>query len=219
MKNMVFAVHPDDETLGAGGTLVKLKSLGDENYWCILTGMGAAYSKEKIESRKLEIEKVKTLFGFKKVYQLPFEAAKLDSVPRIDLVSALENCIKEVKPERIFIPFKYDSHSDHKIAYQALSVFFKSFRYPFVKEIYIMETISETDFSVMDVREKFNPNCFFDVTEQFDQKINILKVYASELGEHPFPRSLKTIESLARYRGSLAGVDLAEAFMLIKKIN
>ena len=34
---LVIAVHPDDETLGCGGTLLKHKKKGERIYWLILT--------------------------------------------------------------------------------------------------------------------------------------------------------------------------------------
>ena len=37
-KVLCVAVHPDDETLGCGGTLLKHKANGDEIYWLLLTG-------------------------------------------------------------------------------------------------------------------------------------------------------------------------------------
>ncbi|MDP4698838.1 MAG: hypothetical protein NWS66_02750, partial [Saprospiraceae bacterium] len=58
-----------------------------------------------------------------------------------------------------------------------------------------------------------------DVTGHFAEKIAIMKVYASELAEHPFPRSIRNIEALATYRGASAGVEYAEAFQLIKFID
>ena len=39
MKNnkvLIIAVHPDDETLGCGGTILKHKENGDQIYWLIL---------------------------------------------------------------------------------------------------------------------------------------------------------------------------------------
>ena len=46
-----------------------------------------------------------------------------------------------------------------------------------------------------------------------------MKVFKSELGKHPFPRSIKNIEALATYRGAIAGVKYAEAFQLLKYID
>ena len=47
----------------------------------------------------------------------------------------------------------------------------------------------------------------------------MMKVYESEIGEHPFPRSLRNIEALATYRGASVGVNYAEAFQIIKFID
>ena len=38
-KILCVAVHPDDETLGAGGSLLRWKQEGNEIYWLILTKM------------------------------------------------------------------------------------------------------------------------------------------------------------------------------------
>ena len=46
-----------------------------------------------------------------------------------------------------------------------------------------------------------------------------MKIYESELGEHPFPRSLKNIKALSIFRGATVGVEYAEAFQLIKFID
>ena len=45
MKNkvLVIAVHPDDETLGCGGTLLKHKANGDDIYWLIVTTIKSGY--------------------------------------------------------------------------------------------------------------------------------------------------------------------------------
>ncbi|MCI8314828.1 MAG: PIG-L family deacetylase [Lachnospiraceae bacterium] len=41
MKIMVISPHPDDETLGAGGSLLKLKHLGNKIYWLNITDANA----------------------------------------------------------------------------------------------------------------------------------------------------------------------------------
>ena len=46
-------------------------------------------------------------------------------------------------------------------------------------------------------------------------KLEIMKIYESEIGDFPFPRSEKTITSLASFRGSQSGYEAAEAFELV----
>ena len=40
MRVLVVAPHPDDETLGCGGTLLRHKNEGDMIYWNIVTSAG-----------------------------------------------------------------------------------------------------------------------------------------------------------------------------------
>ena len=59
-KVIVISAHPDDETLGVGGTLLKHRESGDELYWIIVTGISesAGFAKTRVESRRVEIDKV-----------------------------------------------------------------------------------------------------------------------------------------------------------------
>ena len=45
-----------------------------------------------------------------------------------------------------------------------------------------------------------------------NKKINIMKIYSSEISKHPFPRSKRAIISLAVLRGTQSGFKYAEAF-------
>ena len=47
------------------------------------------------------------------------------------------------------------------------------------------------------------------------KKLNILKIYKSEIKKHPFPRSIDSIKSLAILRGSQSGCKYAEAFNIM----
>ena len=61
----------------------------------------------------------------------------------------------------------------------------------------------------------FSPNVFVNISQYIDNKIETMKIYDGEMGEFPFPRSEKTIRSLAALRGSQSGFDSAEAFELV----
>ena len=81
MKSLVISPHPDDEVLGAGGTLFKRKQSKKSNllYWIIVTKLKANTPKKIILKKSNEIKKVSKFFGFKKVFQLNFTTTELDS--------------------------------------------------------------------------------------------------------------------------------------------
>ena len=93
----------------------------------------------------------------------------------------------------------------------------KSFRHPYLNESYFYETLSETNFNFL---TNFNANTFENISTFLKQKIEIMKIYRSEIKKHPFPRSEDSIKSLAILRGSQAKFKYAEGFQLIfKKIK
>lgn len=217
---IVIAAHPDDETLGAGGALLKHIDQGDEVYWIIATSVfeNQGFSKERIDSRKREIEQVQELFAFKKVFVLDYPTMTLSSQSLLTLVPKISSIFLEVKPEIIYCVNRSDAHSDHRILFDAVMACTKSFRYPFIEEVLMYECISETEFAPALSEKVFIPNYFIDISQYMEKKLAIMRIFSSELGEHPFPRSERNIKALATFRGASVGVEYAEAFQLIKKI-
>jgi len=58
-----------------------------------------------------------------------------------------------------------------------------------------------------------------NITNFMELKLELAQIYASELGEHPFPRSIRNIKALATFRGGFAGVEYAEAFQIVHIID
>ncbi|MEO6901892.1 MAG: PIG-L family deacetylase [Bacteroidia bacterium] len=221
MKVIVISAHPDDEVIGCGGTLIKHKANGDEIYWVIITNIfqNQGFSPERIESRQIEIEKVKNMMGFSGVYKLDYPTMNLTSDSINTLIPKISTIFNEVQPEIIYVMNRSDAHSDHRITFDAVAACTKSFRYPFIKRVLMYECISETEFAPALPERIFQPNYFVDITNYFNEKIKIMNVYDSELGQHPFPRSVRNIGALATFRGASVGVEYAEAFQLIKFID
>lgn len=218
MKNkiLVLAAHPDDETLGCGGTLLKHKAAGDSTHWLIATTISEEHGYYK--TREQEIERVNQLYDFDSVHNLRLKTMQVDEYSMTDLIGKISAVIQEVQPNIIYLPFKSDVHSDHRKLFEAAFSCTKSFRYPFIKKIYMMETLSETEFAPSTKEDSFVPNVFVDITPYIEKKLEIMRVFSSEIGEHPFPRSERNIRALATLRGATAGCEYAESFMLLKKI-
>ncbi|WP_440681199.1 PIG-L deacetylase family protein [Candidatus Pelagibacter sp. HIMB1623] len=219
MKNkiLVVAVHPDDETLGCGGTLLKHKANNDKIHWLICTNINKNHKYYK--KRQKEINKVSKLFNFESVHNLQLETTKIDKYNISEIIEKISKVINKIKPNIIYLPFKEDVHTDHKKIFEASYSCTKSFRYPFIKKIYMMETLSETEFAPSTKKDSFIPNTFVDINKYIEKKIQIMKVFKSEIGKHPFPRSVRSIKALASFRGSTSGCKFAESFILLKEIK
>ena len=218
-KALFIAVHPDDETLGCGGTILKHKDNGDDIYWLIITSPtknhSASYSDEFIEERRRLVNKIASEYTFDKTYSLDFPTQCIHQLDLLDMIKQIDKVITEIKPTIIYTMFNNDVHSDHRRAFEAVYSCTKSFRKPYIQKIYMFEALSETEFALSTQTTSFSPNVFVNITKYMSKKLEIMKMYKTEVMDAPYPRSLSSIEALARVRGSRAGVQYAEAFMLL----
>lgn len=216
-KVLVVAPHPDDETLGCGGTLLKHKNSGDKIYWMIVTNIQSkdGWPEEEVQKRQKEIHQVADMYGFEKIFKLDFPTTMLDTIPYNDLIAKMSAVIQEVKPSIVYLPNRSDVHTDHQVTFKVAVSCCKNFRAPFINKILMYECLSETEFAPALREDAFTLNVFVDISEYFNRKLEIFKVYGSEVMEPPFPRSIETVTSLARYRGSRIGKEYGEAFYLL----
>ena len=218
MRTLVIAPHPDDETLGVGGTLLRRKSEQATVAWLIVTQISieSGWSAEKVRQRDEEIARVAELFGFDEKFVLHFPTTQLDRVPMSDLVAGISNVFKSFEPEEVYVPHPSDIHTDHRAVFNAVASCTKWFRHPYLKRVLAYETLSETDFG-LGTDQGFRPNVFMDIEQFLDGKLQAMDVYKSELGAFPFPRSHEAIRALAAVRGVAAGFRAAEAFELLRE--
>ena len=177
-----------------------------------------SWSSDQKLKREREIEQVREGLGITSdhLFELNFPTAELDQVPLGDLINSISVVFKQFQPEEVFLPHPGDIHSDHRITFEATSACTKWFRYPSVKRILTYETLSETDFSLYQYSGDFRPNLFVDISDYLKKKLDLISIYDSEVGEHPFPRSLESIRAQTILRGAQRGVFAAEAFHILK---
>ena len=216
-KVLIVAPHPDDETLGCGGTILKHKANGDEIYWLIVTNISQDYGwdEERVKERQKEIDKATIGYGFDETFKLDFPTTRLDEVPMGNIISKISEVFNKIKPNILYVNNRSDIHTDHQVTFQAIMSCSKNFRYPFIKKILMYETLSETEFAPALNEFTFTSNVFIDISEYFRKKLDIMKIYDSEIMSSNLPRSLSSIEALARFRGSRIGKKYAESFILI----
>ena len=69
------------------------------------------------------------------------------------------------------------------------------------------------------IEKKLFPQIIMKIFQIFYLKRNAMKIYKIELKNFPFPRSIESIDALAKYRGSQIGKKAAESFELLKNIE
>jgi N-acetylglucosamine malate deacetylase 1 len=216
LKVIVIAPHPDDETLGCGGSLLKHIEKKDEVSWIIVTSMteSTGYSKEAILNRSSEIHKVSSKYNFKNLIKLDVPTTQVDQISTSKLVEKFSKTFQKLEPNLVYMPFYDDVHTDHKTISSSILSNIKWFRHNYIKKVLMYETVSETEFNFNSI-SGFKPNVFNDITNFLNEKLDIIKIYKSEIREFPFPRSEKNIKSLSFFRGAQSGFGAAEAFQLV----
>jgi LmbE family N-acetylglucosaminyl deacetylase len=213
MRVLVIAPHPDDETLGCGGTLLKHIAAGDSVSWVIVAkAHEPRWPADLIARRERHIEQVSAAYGFAKRFRLTFPTARLDTVP----LEALMDAVNE-----IVAVHAGDIHSDHRVVFEATMSAVKSFNSANkgVSRLLSYETISSTDAAPAAPATVFLPNVYCDITPFLERKLEIMSLYEGEVHPYPLPRALESIRALARFRGATVACEYAEAFMLLRELR
>lgn len=209
---LIFAPHNDDELLGAGGTILKLSKNGYEVTVCEITSGPTC---QKIQSEAKEAHKV---LGVRNSVFLNLPSCKLEEMSKTEMNRAFCKVVADIKPMIVMIPHYGDMHLDHRWVAEAAMVAVRPLEASLVQKVLAYETLSETEWNTPSVNNVFIPNLWIDISDEIDRKIEAMRCYQSQLHDFPHPRSLETIESLAKYRGSTVGVKAAEAFMVVRAI-
>ena len=222
MKILAISAHPDDETLGCGGMLLRHRAAGDQIYWLIATqAFEPKWSSEIIEKKADEVKAVATAYGMQDVYKLGFATTQLDQVPQSELIASIGQVADQVHPAVVYLVHDGDVHTDHHAVFTATFSVFKAF-YMLkwgVQRILSYETLSSTEAAPPQAHRLFIPNVYNDITPYLEQKIAIMQLYESEIQSGSLPRTPSSIKALARYRGATVGVEYAEAFTLNREVS
>ena len=216
MRVLVVSAHPDDETIGAGGTIARHVSEGDEVYWCIVTqGYNPPLSDEFLEATAQQVEAVRRVYGIRKVFRCGFPTIKLNIVPHRDLTSAIQRVVDETGPHTVYTTPPCDVNVDHRLVFEATLVATRPLPGCSVRRVLAYEIGTTSSYGV----GSFSPNVYTDISSFIGRKLEAMACYQTELHEYPHPRSLKGLEMIARERGLSVGLDAAECFQLIRQVE
>ena len=216
---LVIAPHPDDEVLGAGGTVARLSDAGAEVVVAIVTtGAPPLFAETSVAQVRAEAQAAHAHLGVAHTVFLSQPAARLDEVPHHRLNHALAGLLQEVSPDALLLPFVGDIHLDHQLTFLSGMVAARPHGVAFPGRILCYETLSETNWNAPLLSPSFAPNVFVDISAQLERKLQAMELYGSQQRDFPHERSLATIRALAMLRGSTVHRPAAEAFMLIRQV-
>lgn len=218
--NLVVVAHPDDEILGFGATGAQLVRNGELVQPVILCGnVDARTRRPANEELHADMCAANGLLGFSEPVLGSFPNIRMNTVDHIELVQFIERQIALFQPTRIFTHHVADLNDDHvqvsKACMAAARYFQRRADIRPLESLSFIEVLSATDWSLPSGAAQFSPNCFVDVTDSIDAKIEALGKYRGVMREAPHPRSPEILRGHAAYRGGQCGKRYAEAFQTI----
>ena len=212
---LILAAHPDDETLGAGGTI---KQLNNEGYYTkLITFTDGESSRDNSNNynRNCVLASVCKELGINKYIVGNFPDNKMDMIPLLDLCKFIE-CNVGFIPDIIFTHHRNCNNVDHQLVYRATITAFRPQNGNNTK-ILSYYIPSSTDYNPFN---DFHGNVFYNIENTIQTKLGCLKKYYNkEIKEYPHTRSYENIENLSKVWGSEVGLKYAEKFELVREIN
>ena len=153
-------------------------------------------------------------YRFKRSFFNQRKCCQLDQYPKLELTKDIEKHINTFNPTCLLTHFENDTNVDHRICYEVTLPAIRPKNKTNLKIVLSFEILSSTEWNYP---YQFNPNFFFDVTNEIDEKLKCCSEYIGEIKAKNDARSLDSLRALAFMRGNQAGYKYAEGFKLIVK--
>ncbi|MCA1705672.1 MAG: PIG-L family deacetylase, partial [Actinobacteria bacterium] len=211
------APHPDDETLGAGGTATKWAEMGHDVTVLTVSGhLPPLYPPEVYEETVSEAIAAYEILGVAHHHWLQIPATMIGDEPVHVLNERVGTIVREVAPHVVLCAYP-DRHIDHRLIFDSVMVATRPVGVG--QQIHVVaayETLSETHWNAAHIEPNFIPNWTVNITDHIDAKLRALACYGSQIPAFPGPRSIEATKSLAMFRGSQAGFAYGESFHIIR---
>ena len=202
MKHRVLAVapHHDDECLGCGGFLVKLKRYGWDPHIVVvfapLEGAESPMGRQRID----EAASAASVLGASRLGDLCMPCRS--DVGESDLVWKLVRAIRIVRPDMLLIPHSGERDPEHRLTHracmEALWLSESSFRRELGAPVSSISLVLGYEVWTPSRR----PQLTIDISAQIASKLDALQCYRSQLQTTPLTEATR---GLAMYRGAMFG--------------
>lgn len=224
---LVIAPHADDETIGCGGLMAKMKALGGQVFVQVLTvgdldhydgreGHTAAYTRAE------ELGAAMRVLGVDD-WEILIEDGdwhlRLDRMPRRDLINLFERegrlAIDRIQPTMIAIPAP-SYNQDHEAVFNAAITACRP-HLATLKPFQRVVLVADSPQLAWNTRT-FKPNLYVDITNFLHLKLEAFSKHESQQRPSPHNGGLDTLRLLAEMRGREISVQAAEAYECLRLV-
>ena len=213
---LVIAPHPDDETIGVGGFLLRHRGLAELHVITVFNGEGGGrlergpwmdmpeYKAELVAIRREELGRVAAVLGLASVQHLDLPDGAID--PQLGVARRLREAVDRVSPDIVMLPWYLDALRDHRVTN-------------------VLYAWGCAGLSCMvlayEVWQMLEPNAVLDITDQLDEKLALLSKYRSQTATVDY---LGFVEGLARTRAFYSPVrpnrgGAAEVYLALPNVD
>ena len=202
---LVVSPHPDDETLGCGGTIRTHVLDGDRVVVVFLTsGEGGGHGRDQMETARIREAEARVAGAQLGVAEQEFWREPDGGLrATATLVDRLRNALAADRPDVVYVTHGTEMHPDHRAAYRIV--------------IGAVRRLGPDDRPVILAYEIWSPlgrmDHIVDISPVVDDKIAAIRAYRTQCAVLRFDDAFL---ALARYRGEMhqwPGGDYAEIFV------
>lgn len=191
-SSLIVAPHPDDETLGCGGTVALMRKNGIPVHFLFVSDGSMShpnskkYPAEKLTKVREKEAKTAVLSLGGEVDHIEFLRLKDTMVPHEndnlfeETVGKIVNIMDDLQPQTVFVPWQKDPHRDHQATWKIMSeaVSRSKIKPRFIEyPIWLWELGSPEDMEFLDRMEKFTVN----IEDTLEMKNKALAAHTSQV--------------------------------------
>jgi LmbE family N-acetylglucosaminyl deacetylase len=224
-RALAVYAHPDDPEISAGGTLARWAAAGCE-VWVLITTRGDKGTQDPdVDGEALtalrveETAKAADLLGFAGTRHLDYPDGELDDDHA--LRGSIVRVIREVQPDVVLCPDPtavffgdgYYNHRDHRVTgWATLDAVAPAAGNPHYFPQHVADGLSVHHVGAVYLSGTLEPNCWIDISETLERKIDALFCHASQLPDEAGEWFRDFLRERAEDAGAAASVKYAEPF-------
>jgi N-acetylglucosamine malate deacetylase 1 len=204
---LVLSPHPDDESLGAGGSIIRHSDEGDTVHVVFVTsGERGGHGRDPTETTRVregEARVAARILGVTTVQFWREPNGSIDVGER--LTGRLRDLVSTLEPTALYAPHPGESHPDHATVSILATSLLQATSPPRLLGYEVWTPIAHIDHIV-------------DITEQMPRKLAAIRAHVSQCEVLRFDAAF---EGLARFRGEMhswPGGPYAEVFVDLRKL-